>query len=405
MHRSATTAVPGRTNVRVWAGSRQEKAQYRCLARGVHGGALAPGLGGGTVVDTACANSYSGLGVLLHRPSVPRYPLPSSAPRSLFLLAVLVACGGSTNHSSTAPPYTPPAPSYGEVDGTVVGVTDSLNTALANWPIAIVVGPTRVTGTTDTVGNFHVKNVPLGGGTGIVWITNVPANCDSTSAWSAYANTNPNSAVYVYLTTKCSFSTATVRGTVARDYGGVSAGASVILVSDGDVTLTATTSLNGTFEIDSVPVPPATGAVVAESGSGHCVQGFVRYGGLWGSDTMTVNVTERCDVAGTVTGRVTRSSGGPLIGGQVLVGPPGSDTLIHGGMTDSSGAYSVDDVPVLQGAGTVHVTPLSWGCSDTSVAYDGLTNNDTLVVNAVVSCIPQGDRAARRRDAGHAGRR
>ncbi len=183
----------------------------------------------------------------------------------------------------------------------------------------------------------------------------------------------------------------TIVGAITSTQGGALSGVRVVVTPGGGTPLGAvTTSSNGNFAATGVPVATDDGTVTLSSLPANCATPpSIAYAGLTGGDTVIVNVTVTCTTPagppGSVTGTVTSNSGAGLAGVMVIVTPNGGAAMSPVS-TNSTGVYTVTNVPA--GSGTVGVSGLPGFCATpTSVPYTGLTNTMSVTTDIVVQCV------------------
>ncbi|MFN0179473.1 MAG: PKD domain-containing protein [Gemmatimonadales bacterium] len=176
--------------------------------------------------------------------------------------------------------------------------------------------------------------------------------------------------------------TGTVTGTVSRAGGGTISGATVTLNPGGSVT----TNANGQYSVAGVAVGSGT-VSVTNLPNGCTAPAAKPYTVASGGQTVTVDFTVTCSSSsptGTVSGTVTRSTGGGIAGATVTLTPGGSAT------TNASGQYSRGSVPV--GSGTVSVSNLPSGCTAPAAKpYTIASGGQTVTVDFSVTCAAAGN--------------
>ncbi|HXB23601.1 MAG TPA: hypothetical protein VNV25_02625 [Gemmatimonadaceae bacterium] len=103
---------------------------------------------------------------------------------------------------------------------------------------------------------------------------------------------------------------------------------------------------------------------------------------------MTINVPVTCPPpTGTVAGVITSSIGNAIIPNVTVVVTPNGGTALASAKTNSNGYYSVPNVPVANGTGTVALSTLPSTCTAPSpTSYSGLTSGRAIAVNVIVTC-------------------
>lgn len=230
--------------------------------------------------------------------------------------------------------------------------------------------------TTNAQGQYTVAGVPVGSGT--VRVSGLPSGCTA-PADRPYAVASAGQTVAVDFTVTCSAppSGGTVTGTVTRSTGGAAGGATVTVTPGG----TTSADASGRYTVGNVPVGSGT-VSVSNLPSGCTAPAPKPYTIATAGETVTVDFSVTCSAppaVGTVTGTVTRSTGGAIAGATVTVNPGGTGT------TNASGQYTVANVPV--GSGTVAVSGLPGGCTAPAAKpYTIATAGLTVTVDFAVDC-------------------
>lgn len=177
----------------------------------------------------------------------------------------------------------------------------------------------------------------------------------------------------------------TITGAVSSTVRGALAGVTATVAGGG----TATTSATGTYTITGVAVGART--VSLSTLPSGCTAPVAQAVTVTAGATATANFTVVCTpvvgATGTVTGRVTRSTGGAAIAGaNVALQPTGSAALTPVA-TSATGNYTISNVPISSGTGSITVTDLPVGCATpSSLPYSGLTAGGTVTVDISVTC-------------------
>ena len=185
--------------------------------------------------------------------------------------------------------------------------------------------------------------------------------------------------------TTISPATGTISGTVSSSLGAV-VGATVVVTPSGAAALPATTtSATGAYSVSNVPVGGGT-VTVSNVPAGCTAPQPVAYSAVTSAATLKVNVPILCVGTGTLTGTISSSLGGPLVGVTVTATPQGHAALT-GVTTNGSGVYSVTNVPA--GSGSISVSNVGGSCTaPAATAYASLTNGGTVTTNITVTCTP-----------------
>jgi PKD repeat protein len=263
--------------------------------------------------------------------------------------------------------------------GTVAGtVTRSSGGPIAGATVTVAPGGSA---TTNGSGQYSVASVAVGSGT--VTVSNLPAGCTAPAAKN-YSIAAANQTAVVDFVVTCDGgggATGTVSGKVTRATGEAISSATVTAVPGGSATTTAT----GQYSLANVPV--GTGTVTVTNLPAGCTAPAAKnYSITAAGQVATVDFTVSCGGtggAGTVTGVVTRSSGGAIAGATVTVAPGGSAT------TSPAGQYTVSNVPV--GSGTVTLSNLPAGCTVPAAKNYTVASGETVTVNFSVTCAAAGN--------------
>jgi hypothetical protein len=162
-----------------------------------------------------------------------------------------------------------------------------------------------------------------------------------------------------------------------------------VTVSPGGAT---TTGATGQYTVGNVPV--GSGTVALSHVPGGCQAPAAKpYSVTAAGQVVTVDFTVTCTAppqSGTVSGTVTRSTGGAVAGATVTVAPGGSAT------TNASGQYAVGSVPI--GSGTVSVSNLPGGCQvPAAKPYTVASGGQMVTVDFIVTCQTAGPNSLRGR--------
>ena len=176
--------------------------------------------------------------------------------------------------------------------------------------------------------------------------------------------------------------TGDIAGSVTSPQRGALAGVTVS-VSSGE---TATTDAAGAYGVAGVNVGPKTISIgnLPAGCSAPAPQSVTVTSGA----TVTADFSVTCTVpSGLVTGTITSSLGGALVGIQVVATPTGGSAQ-PGVSTNASGVYSIANVPVgATGDGVLTLANVPSNCTDASpYAYSGLTDGGSVTVDIALSC-------------------
>jgi PKD domain len=276
----------------------------------------------------------------------------------------------------------------GSISGTVLS---SLGGGLSGVTISVAGGGTT---TTAAGGSYALSSVPIG--SRAVTVSNVPANCTVPAAQTTTVAANTTSTVNftVACTTGSGATTGSVQGRVTRASDGSAIGFTRVVVQPtGGVALAAvTTAVDGNYTATGVPVGTGASAgagsiTVTDLPAGCTAPPAQAYSGLAANSSVTVNVAVTCAVAttGSLTGRITRSTGGDAAGVSVVATPNGASAL-SAVTTNGSGTFTIANI--LAGSGTLALANLPGGCTAPSdLAYTGVTVGGTLTRNVVLNCV------------------
>lgn len=291
---------------------------------------------------------------------------------------------GTRDHPVTV---TASAPTTGSIAGTV---TSSLGGALSAVTITASGG---LSATTAANGAYNVANVPAGSRT--VTASGVPASCTAPAAQTVTVTAGATATANFTVTcTNGGTSSGTVQGRVTRVSDGSGIGfARVVVQPAGAAALSpATTAPDGAYTASGVPIGSGASAgsgtlTVSDLPVGCTAPASQPYSGLAANGSVTVNVAVTCATAttGTLTGRITRSTGGDAAGVSVTVTPSGAAALAAV-TTTSTGTFTRSDVPA--GNGTLALGGLPSGCTaPANPTYSGVTAGNTLTRDLVLTCV------------------
>jgi hypothetical protein len=177
-------------------------------------------------------------------------------------------------------------------------------------------------------------------------------------------------------------------GTVSSPQRGALSGVQVAV--SGNAT-PQSTGATGTYSFIGLPIGPKTVSIVPASLPSGCTAPAAQSTSIVGSSSVTVNFSVTCSaLVGTVIGTVRSNTAGtlaPLPNVTVVVTPTGLAAQ-PGVLTDGSGQYMRNNVPIGTGAGSVAVSGLPGNCIAPSspASYSGLTNGGSVTVDITVSC-------------------
>ncbi len=326
--------------------------------------------------------------------TVPANTYTATAFKQGFVATTSASFTVTAGASTTVPMIALPAVQFGTVTGTVDDSTgapvsgalvflrpDNSSGGPPVSPVPVLSGIAaggQYFATTDSSGNYTINNVP----TGTYTATGSAKGDESSTTASFTVATGSNTAPAITLTVRTAPVTGTVTGNITDSSGNPLSGALVTLTVDtssGSTTPTpsfrllfATTDSSGNYTINNVP---AGSYDVNASDKGYVKNTSAAFTVAAGSNTApTVALT--AIVTGTVTGTITDSNGNNLSGARVTLTLVPSTTgtssgsakpkaaslvsLFGGGQrvfsitTDSSGDYTIDNVPT--GNYTISVT-------------------------------------------------
>ena len=294
--------------------------------------------------------------------------------------------GGLTGTRDVPVTVTSAGASVGTVSGVVTRASGGTPIAGVTITVTPTGGAALAAVTTNASGAYTVGNVPVGGGS--IAIGGLPAGCTNPGPQS-YTGVTAGGTVTRNVTVTCpTATTGTVSGVVTRAAGGaVIAGATITLTPTGGAALPAvTTDAQGAYTINNVAVGGGSIAVGALP-AGCTNPGVLPYTGVAAGGTVTLNVSVTCPAAttGTVSGVVTRASGGAGIAGATVTLTPTGGAALAAVTTDATGAYTIANVPV--GGGSVAVGTLPVGCTNPGAQpYTGVVAGGTVTRNVSVTC-------------------
>ncbi len=283
---------------------------------------------------------------------------------------------------------TVPAPTAGSVTGSV---TSSLGGGISGTTVSLTGGAAATTG---GGGNYTLTNVPAGVRT--LTVSGVPAGCTVPAAQtvtvSAGATTTAN--FIVTCTNGNGSGNGSLQGRVTRagDGSGIGFVRVTALPSGGVAVAPVQTTTDGGYAIASVPVGSGGNAgtgtlTVTDLPAGCATPAPQPYIGLSANASLLVNISVTCaaSTTGTLTGRITRSTGGDAAGVGVTVIPSGG-TALPAVSTISTGVYSVANVPA--GGGSLTLGNLPNGCTAPSnLSYAGITAGGTITRDVALNCV------------------
>ena len=275
------------------------------------------------------------------------------------------------------------SPSTGTITGTV---TSTQVGALAGVTVSVSGGASS---TTNVSGSYTIANVPAG--VRSISVSGLPATCTAPAAQSS--TVTASAPATVNFTVTCTTgggtgSTGTVAGRVTRVSDGSGIGFARVSVqpTGGAARPPVSTAIDGAYSVSAVPAGGGS-VTVSDLPTGCTAPAAQAYSALAANGTVTVNIAVTCTVAttGTITGRVTKSTGGNAAGVSVVVTPTGA-TALAAVTTDASGLYTVANVPA--GAGSVTLAALPAGCSaPANVAYSSVTAGVSLTRDFALTCV------------------
>jgi len=279
-----------------------------------------------------------------------------------------------------------PGPATGTVSGSVISPTVG---PLAGATVTVN-GSAAVT--TNSTGAFTVPNVAVGAKT--VTVSNLPAGCTAPSVQTVTVAASTTAiATFSVTCTTGGATTGTISGRVTRASDGSGLGFVRVVVqpTGGSTPTFVNTGVDGSYAVANVPIGTGANAgagsvTVSDLPSGCTAPAALPYSGLTAGGTVTRDVTVTCATAtaGTVTGTVTRSTGGALSGVSITLTPTGAAALPVV-TTNATGVYTVPSVPV--GAGSITVSGLPTGCTNPGAqAYTGVTAGGSVTRSIEVTC-------------------
>src|SRR5262249_34585861 len=151
--------------------------------------------------------------------------------------------------------------------------------------------------------------------------------------------------------------------------------------------ISGTSTASGSFQLANVPA--GTAMVTLAGLPAPCTVPAPTPVMVVSGGVASVTITVDCappPIFGSITGTVTNQLGDPLSGVSLAATPSGLPATSPV-MTDPTGAYTLSNVPVSTGSGSLTLTNLPAGCTDPSpVTYSGLSNGNTITVAIQVSC-------------------
>lgn len=188
-----------------------------------------------------------------------------------------------------------------------------------------------------------------------------------------------------FTVTAPSASVGTVSGVVSSPTRGPLASVTVTVAGGG----TAQSSVSGAFTITGVAagLRSLTLSGLPSGCTTPSPQTVTVAEGAVATANFSVVCTAVGGTTGTVTGKVTRGSGGAGIAGATVLLQPTNGVALGAVTTSIDGSYSVANVPIGAGTGSVSVTNLPVGCATpSSLPYTGLTAGGSVTVDASVTC-------------------
>lgn len=277
----------------------------------------------------------------------------------------------------------------GATTGTIVGtVTSPQQGALANVTATVAGGPLA---TTSATGAYSIANVATGARA--VSLSGLPAGCTAPAAQTVTVTAGASVTANFTVTCTVSSTTGTVSGRLTRvsDGAGIGFARVVVQPAGGAALAPVTTGADGSYVVANVPVgtggTAGTGSItLSDLPSGCTAPASQSYSGLSVGGTATKDIAVTCQVAttGTVTGTVTRNTGGALANVAMTVTPTGGAAMASVN-TNASGSYTVTNVPA--GGGTVTLGTLPAGCTNPGPQnYSGLIAGASVTKDLTVTC-------------------
>lgn len=281
----------------------------------------------------------------------------------------------------------------GGTTGTISGtVTSPQRGALSGVTVTAAGGPAA---TTSATGTYTIANVP--GGSPSVSLGTVPTGCTAPAAQTVTVTAGATVTANFAVTCTATATTGTVSGKISRvsDASGI-AGVRILLQPAGGAAVGAvTTAADGRYTVANVPVgagsSAGTGSItLADLPIGCAAPSSQTYSGLTAGGTATKDIAVTCQTAttGTLTGTITRSTGGAAISGvQITVTPTGAAAL-PAVTTNAGGVYTVTSVPA--GGGNITFGGLPTGCTNPGAqSYTGVVAGASVTRNVTVTCTAQ----------------
>lgn len=272
--------------------------------------------------------------------------------------------------------------------GTVSGAVTSAQGPVAGATVTVTGGGTA---TTSATGTYSIANVASGART--LTVSTLPSGCTAPAAQTVTVAAGATATVNFTVVCTTNATTGTVSGKVTQGAAGAGiAGVQVVLQPTGGTALAAvTTSADGSYTVSNVPIgtgaSAGAGSITLSALPATCTNpGSQSYTALAAGGTVTKDIAVICQAAtlGTVSGTLTKRTGGPLAGVQLTLTPTGG-TALAAVTTSATGAYTISGVAV--GGGTIAVGAVPSGCTSPGAqSYTGVTAGGTVTKDITVTC-------------------
>ncbi len=276
--------------------------------------------------------------------------------------------------------------------GTIAGTVTSSAGGVAGATVTVTGGPTA---TTSSSGAYSIANVATGSRT--VTVSTLPTGCTAPASQTVTVAANATATLNFTVQCTTNAQAGTLTGKVTQGVGGAGIAGVVVAVqpTGGTALATVSTSTDGSYTVTNVPVGSGSsagaGSITLSGLPSHCANpGSQAYTGLAAGGTVTKNIAVTCTSVslGTVSGTITRASGGALSGVAVTLTPTGGAALASV-TTDGTGAYTIAGVAL--GDGSIALGALPAGCTNPGAqSYSGVTSGGTVTKNVTVTCTVSG---------------
>ena len=269
------------------------------------------------------------------------------------------------------------------VSGTV---TSSLGGGLSG--VTVTLSPGGGSASTASGGAYTLVNVAAGSyGASL---SGLPAGCTAPAAKSVTVASTPVTGVDFAVACTASGGVGSVTGTVVKSGGAGPIANASVQVSGG---FNAMTGSNGSYSVSNVLTGSHT--VTVSSLPQGCSAPAAQTVTVPNGGSVGANFAVTCTApagTGTVQGQVAFSSGSgtPSLAGATVKAAPANNGQQVSVAPSPAGAYTIANVPIANGTGTVVVSGLPAGCTPAapSVGYTGLTAGGTVTAPVITITCP-----------------